>query len=59
MWRIERDRGAASAVLDLALLEKLDRPALDAVEAEGERLIAFLEPDAEARSVRTRHLSTA
>jgi hypothetical protein len=59
IWRVERDRGAASATLDVALLETLDPTLLEEVEAEGERLLAFLEPTAEVRTVRIRHLSTA
>jgi hypothetical protein len=59
IWRVERDRARGSAVLDVALLEAVARPALDEVTAEGERLLAFLEPDAAVRSVRIRPLSTA
>jgi hypothetical protein len=59
IWRVERDRGSGSVVLDVALLEAVARPALDEVTAEGERLLAFLEPDAAVRSVRIRSLSTA
>jgi hypothetical protein len=59
IWRVERDRASASATLDVALLEPLDPPSLDEVVAEGERLLAFLEPAVEARSVKIRPLSTA
>jgi hypothetical protein len=59
IWRVERDRGSGSAVLDVALLEAVERSALDEVTAEGERLLDFLEPDAAVRSVRIRPLSTA
>jgi hypothetical protein len=59
IWRVERDRGSGSVVLDVALLEAVERSALDEVTAEGEHLLAFLEPDAAVRSVRIRPLSTA
>jgi hypothetical protein len=59
IWRVDRDRPTTSASLDVAHLEPLDRAALDEIEAEGERLLAFLEPEATDRSVRIRPLSTA
>jgi hypothetical protein len=59
IWRIERDRGTHSATLDVALLEALDDATLSEVEAEGNRLLAFLESSSTARAVRIRHLSTA
>jgi hypothetical protein len=59
IWRIERDRAQHSATLDVALLEPLDDRDIDEIGAEGERLLAFLDPDAASREVRFRHLSTA
>jgi hypothetical protein len=59
IWRIEHDRSEGSANLDVALLQALDEASLAGVVAEGERLLAFLEPSATGRSVRIRHLSTA
>jgi hypothetical protein len=59
IWRVQRDRKAGSATLDVALLEPLASAAADDVGVEGERLLAFLEPAATARSVRIRQLSTA
>jgi Winged helix DNA-binding domain len=59
IWRVERDRAKQEAVLDLALLEDLQRRDVDEIAAEGERLLAFLEPDATLREVRFRRLSTA
>jgi hypothetical protein len=56
-WR--RIRQAGSVTLDVALLDDLRSADLAAVEAEGERLLAFLEPSAEGREVRIRRLSTA
>ena len=59
IWRVERDRAQGSANLDVALLEMLDEDSMAEVEAEGTRLLAFLEPSTAVRSVRIRHLSTA
>jgi hypothetical protein len=57
IWRVARE--GASVTLDIALFEDLHAPVLDAIGAEGERLLAFLEPLAEGREVRIRRLSTA
>jgi hypothetical protein len=59
IWRVARDPKAGSVTLDVALLEPLAPAVADEVGAEGERLLAFLEPEATARSVQIRHLSTA
>jgi hypothetical protein len=59
IWRVERNRAAGTATLDVALLEPVDPPSLDEIEAEGVRLLAFLEPAAGAQSVQIRRLSTA
>ena len=59
IWRVDRDRATRSAALDVALLEPLDGRDIDAIGAEGERLLTFLEPDVATREVRFRHLSTA
>lgn len=56
-WRIVRQDG--SVRLDVALLDDLAPAETDAVGAEGERLLAFLEPTLEGREVRFRRLSTA
>ncbi len=59
IWRLERDRAGSAAALDVALLEDLDSRDIDDIGAEGERLLAFLEPEMEHREVRFRRLSTA
>ena len=59
IWRVERDQAKRAAVLDVALLGELGGRDIDEIGAEGERLLAFLEPDATAREVRIRRLSTA
>jgi hypothetical protein len=56
-WRIARQDGSVS--LDIALLEELAPAETDAVGAEGERLLAFLEPTSEGQEVQFRRLSTA
>ena len=58
IWRVERDSPNRAAILDVALLEDLGGHDIDKVEAEGERLLAYLEPDATLREVRFRRLST-
>jgi hypothetical protein len=45
-------RKKTSAALDVAPFSKLDRQTRSAIEAEGEALLRFLEPDASGRSVR-------
>jgi hypothetical protein len=57
VWRIDRQAGSVS--LDVAVLEDLAPAEITAVEDEGARLLAFLEPSAEGREVRIRRLSTA
>jgi hypothetical protein len=57
LWRIDRKGGSGS--LDVSVLEDLAPAESDAVEAEGARLLAFLEPAATGREVRIRRLSTA
>ncbi len=59
IWRVERERGGEGVTLDVALLEKLSAGDTDAVGAEGERLLTFLEPTRTTRLVRFRRLSTA
>jgi hypothetical protein len=59
IWRLERDRARDAATLAVALLEPLEPADLAEVEAEGARLLTFLEPSVGAREVRIRHLSTA
>ena len=49
-WTVERTRGAA--VLTVAEFAKLTRPVRAAIEAEGARLIEFVEPDAASATVR-------
>ena len=59
IWRVERERSGNGVTLDIALLEKLGAADTDAIGAEGERLLAFLEPTRTSRDVRFRRLSTA
>jgi DNA glycosylase AlkZ-like len=59
IWRVERDRGGDKVTLDIALLEELAVLETDAISAEGERLLAYLEPARTTREVRIRRLSTA
>jgi hypothetical protein len=59
IWRVERDGGGDRVTLDIALLEELAAVETDAISAEGERLLAFLEPTRTTREVRIRRLSTA
>jgi hypothetical protein len=59
IWRREPDRARDTATLDVALLEPLAPSDLTEVEAEGTRLLTFLEPSVGTREVRIRHLSTA
>ncbi|HJT63517.1 MAG TPA: crosslink repair DNA glycosylase YcaQ family protein, partial [Candidatus Limnocylindria bacterium] len=59
IWRVERDRAKQAAVLDVALLEDLGGHEIDEIGAEGEQLLAYLEPDATLREIRIRRLSTA
>jgi hypothetical protein len=56
-WRMARQAGRAS--LHIGLLDPLSEPDLDEVAEEGDRLLAFLEPDAEVRDVAFGPLSTA
>lgn len=56
-WRMARQAGRAS--LHIGLLDPLSEPDLDEVAEEGDRLLAFLEPDAEVRDVEFGPLSTA
>ncbi len=57
IWRVAHE--GESATIDIAFLEDLGPAGTDAVGAEGERLLAFLEPDRTDRIVRFRRLSTA
>jgi winged helix DNA-binding protein len=59
IWRVERERGGDGVTLDVALLENISAGDIDAVGAEGERLLTFLEPTRPTQMVRFRHLSTA
>jgi Winged helix DNA-binding domain len=59
IWRVERERNGDGVTLDIALLEKLAPDETEAIGAEGERLLAFLEPTRTGRQVRFRRLSTA
>lgn len=56
-WRMARQAGRAS--LRIGLLDPLSESDLDDVTKEGDRLLAFVEPDAETREVQFRPLSTA
>jgi hypothetical protein len=56
-WRMARQAGRAS--LHIGFLDPLSEPDLDEVAEEGDRLLAFLEPDAEVRDVAFGPLSTA
>jgi hypothetical protein len=56
-WRMARQAGRAS--LRIGLLDPLSGPDLDEVAEEADRLLAFLEPDAEVRDVEFGPLSTA
>jgi len=56
-WRMARQAGLAS--LRIGLLDPLSASDLDEVAEEGDRLLAFLEPDAEVRDVEFGPLSTA
>jgi len=56
-WRTARRADRAS--LRLGLLDPFSGPDLDEVAEEGDRLLAFLEPDAEVRDVEFGPLSTA
>jgi hypothetical protein len=49
-WKVSRRK--ATATLDVAPFAKMDRRTRAAVEAEGEALARFLEPDAASRDVR-------
>jgi hypothetical protein len=49
-WKIEAKRGAATLLIEP--LEPLDRADEEAVVEEGERLLAFVAPDAANRQVR-------
>jgi DNA glycosylase AlkZ-like len=59
IWRVERESNGDGLTLDIALLEKLAPDETEAIGAEGERLLAFLEPTRTGRQVRFRRLSTA
>lgn len=59
IWRVEREPNGEAIALDIGLLEKLTAAETDAMGAEGERLLAFLEPTRTSREVRFRRLSTA
>jgi len=56
-WRIARQAGRAS--LRIGILDPMSASDLDDVTTEGERLLAFVEPDAETREVQFQPLSTA
>lgn len=56
-WRLLRDRHVAT--IELGVPERLADHDLDAVGAEGDRLIAFLAPPESTRDVQIRRLSTA
>jgi len=56
-WRMAREAGRPS--LKIGLLDPLSASDLDDVTNEGERLLAFIEPDAEAGDVQFQPLSTA
>jgi hypothetical protein len=49
-WKIERKKRAATLVV--VSFAALPKPAREALEAEGERLVRFVEPDADAFDVR-------
>jgi hypothetical protein len=59
IWRQKRAKSGGPAVLDIQLLEEIPAADLDAIGAEGERFLAFLEPASADRSVRLGRLSTA
>lgn len=52
-------RQAGRASLKIGLLDPLSASDVDDVTNEGERLLAFVEPDAETRDVQFQPLSTA
>jgi hypothetical protein len=52
-------RQAGRASLRIGLLDPLSESDLDDVTKEGDRLLAFVEPDAETREVQFQPLSTA
>ncbi|MGH2483525.1 MAG: winged helix DNA-binding domain-containing protein [Candidatus Limnocylindria bacterium] len=56
-WRMVRQAGCAR--LRIGLLDPLPESDLDDVTKEGDRLLTFLEPDAETREVQFQALSTA
>ena len=56
-WRMARQAGRTS--LRIGLLDPLSDSDLDGVTKEGDRLLTFLEPDAETREVQFQALSTA
>jgi DNA glycosylase AlkZ-like len=51
LWKVERKKKVASLVLEP--FQPLDKKTLKALEAEGDRLLAFQEEDAPVREVRT------
>jgi hypothetical protein len=52
VWRLERDRDARRATLDVSLAERLTKRSTSAVAAEGRRLVRFLDGDADDVEVR-------
>ena len=51
-WRLDEDRQAGSAVVEVYVLRRLAAADREDVEAEGARLVAFLAPDAATTDVR-------
>lgn len=51
-WRLDEDRKAGSAVVEVYVLRRLAAADREDVEAEGARLVAFLAPDAATTDVR-------
>jgi hypothetical protein len=59
IWRLERAKSGGPAVLDIQLMEEIPAADLDAIGAEADRFLTFLEPTTTDRSVRLGRLSTA
>ena len=51
-WRLDEDRKAGTAVVEVYVLRPLAAADLEDVEAEGARLVAFLAPKAVTTDVR-------